>query len=62
MHISKWRNPGKPGLRHDCYLLRILDFRPLSRDGEGELAVRIGFDRRWAVEAQVVEVVAELEL
>ena len=35
---------------------------PLSRDGEGELAVPISFDRGRAVVAQVVKVVAKLEV
>ena len=43
-------------------LLRNSDLGPLPRDGEGELAVRIGFDRCRAVEVQVIEIVAELEV
>ena len=35
---------------------------PLSRDREGELAVPISFDRGRAVVAQVVKVVAKLEV
>jgi len=41
---------------------RLLRLGPLARNGHGELAVFVGLHRRRAIEAQAVQVVAELEV
>jgi len=53
--------PGHKLFESKILMEQLLNFLPLSRDREGELAVFIGFDGGRAVIIHLVEIVAELE-